>query len=493
MENGSYFKYNPETRQIRRISPNAFNTINHSDYFTEDDEAHRSSNRFTWPAPMVMSPHDSDHIYVGGNHLYLSTDNGESWKIISPDLSTNHKDKRIQGQSGGITPDNTGAETHCAISAISLSRASASTIWVGTDDGNIQVTRDRGANWSKVSGRLTEVPAGSWVSRVEASKFVEGRAYVSFDNHRSDDFGTYIFVTENYGASWQRITQGFTPGETVRIIREDVKNPNLLFAGTETGVWFTMNRGQSWTRLKLNMPTVSVYDMKIHPRDNDLIVGTHGRSLWVLDDITPLQQMAGNNGVMNPLLFDQEVTTLWQNISRGGQRGHFLFAGANPKGIHNTSSLPRAGFESWAGISYYVPADRDSLSLEITDIKKENSSVQKVSGKKGYHRYFWDRKFDAPDFSDSELEELDEILQAIVVEIGNSRGRRIYRKFKNLKNSDEIRKLIAPLTGGYLNYEFDKKFLIPKAGPGSYYLNLGKGDDVSKAVLVIREDPMLKP
>lgn len=223
MENGSYFKYNPETRKIKRISPNAFNTINHSDYFADDIEDYKSAARFNWSAPLVMSPHDSDHIYVGGNHLYLSVDNGQTWEIISPDLSSNNSEKRVQGRSGGITPDNTGAETHCSITAISPSLTNPQIIWVGTDDGKIQFTKDKGKTWNEVGQNIKVVPEGSWVSRLELSKFAEGTAYVSYDGHRSDDFETYIFATKNYGATWQRITTGFTKGETVRVIREDLK------------------------------------------------------------------------------------------------------------------------------------------------------------------------------------------------------------------------------------------------------------------------------
>lgn len=491
MENGSYFKYNPKTRKMKRISPNPFNTINHWDHFDNKEADKTSASRFNWSAPLVMSPHNPHHIYVGGNHLYKSTDQGASWTIISPDLSTNHPEKRVQGKSGGITPDNTGAETHCAISNISLSHITPELIWVGTDDGNIQVTQDGGKNWTNVRTNLKGVPEGIWVSRLEASKFVDGRAYVSFDGHRSDLFEPMLFVTEDFGKSWQKITKGFGENESIRVIREDVKNPYLLFAGTETGVWISLNRGDSWERLKLNMPTVSIYDMKIHPRENDLIVGSHGRSLWVLDDIAALQQVAGKKEVPQLQVMDQEPVTLWHNISRGGQRGHFLFAGDNPKSIQNTSSRPRASFKVLAPITYCVgPNVGDSLTLEISEIGGKHHKTVKLPAEPGIHRYYWNREFEGADFTEAELKQLDEILQNIVNEIDNSTARRAYSAFKAAKSSDEIRRVIAPLTGGYLSFSFDPKFMIPTAGAGSYRVRLRGGELSAEGVIVIREDPM---
>jgi len=284
---------------------------------------------------------------------------------------------------------------------------------------------------------------------------------VSFDGHRSDHFEPFIFVTEDYGKKWKRITKGFDKDESVRVVREDHKNPNLLFAGTETGVWVSINRGKSWQRLKLNMPTVSIYDLKIHERENDLIVGTHGRSLWILDDISPLQQLADIDQKSKVHLFDQKENTLWNNISRGGQRGHFWWAGDNPKTIKNTSSLPRAGFMNLAAITYYVGEGvTDSLNLKIESVLNNKSVNLTLDPSPGIHRIYWNREFEDRDFTDDDLAELDQILASVVNEIGNSRVKRIYAQFQKETSSNKIRRLIAPLTGGYLNFDFDEKFLI---------------------------------
>jgi photosystem II stability/assembly factor-like uncharacterized protein len=494
MENGSYFKYNPKTRDIRRISPNPLNTYNHWDYFKKNESDPASANRFNWSAPLIMSPHNPRHIYVAGNHLYRSVDKGKSWMIISPDLSTNDAVKRVQGQSGGVTPDNTGAETHCTISSVAISPIKEETIWVGTDDGNIQVTTDGGRNWNSVRSRIPDVPDGIWVSRIEASRFQDGRAYVSFDGHRSDHFGTWIWSTDDFGASWKKITSGFTEGETVRVIREDVKNANLLFAGTETGVWYSINRGSSWNRLKLNMPTVSIYDIKIHPRENDLIVGSHGRSLWILDDISPLQQLSSPVQNQKLHIFDQKQATLWENISRGGQRGHFWFAGENPETIENTSSVPRAGFRNLAAITYMVGEGlSDSLTMTISDINGKRHKEIKLSAEPGIHKYLWDREFDAPEFSAEELAELDKIVNNIAEQYDNSTVRRAYQRYHQAKSSDEKRRIIDPLTQGYLSFPMDEKFLIPRAGAGSYKVVIQHGNMSSGNILVIREDPILNP
>ncbi len=493
MENGSYFKYDPLTREISRISPNAFNTVNYYAYIDTSNADKTFPVRYNWSAPLVMSPHDPHHIYVAGNHVYRSIDQGKSWTIISPDLSTNDPIKRVRGKSGGITPDNTGAETHCAVYSLSISPIDEEILWVGTDDGNVQVTLNGGDTWTNVRNNIPEVPDGIWVSRVEASKYNSGSAYVTFDGHRSDHFGTWIFRTDDYGRTWKKITDGFTQGELVRVIREDVVNPDLLFAGTETGVWVTINGGNNWSRLQLNMPTVSVYDIKIHPRENDLIIGTHGRSLWVLDDISPLQQWNKNVANSKVYLFDQKEATIWANRSRGGQRGHFWFAGDNPKTIENTSSVPRAGFKSRASISFYVGEGlTDSITIEISDISKKNKKVVKVAADPGLHKYYWNLDFDSPEFSDEEFRELLEIMEVIRQSYDNRRVRRAYDIVKKNESSERVRRTVESLTQGYLSFPIDNKFLLPKAKEGIYRIEIKNGDETVTNTLSIRSDPILK-
>ncbi len=493
MENGTYLKYNPLTRHIKRISPNALNTINYWDYFDKDEDDKASASRWNWSAPMVMSPHEVNTIYVGGNHLFKSQDRGNSWEIISPDLSTNHHQKRIQGKSGGITPDNTGAETHCAIHSIALSPINEEVIWVGTDDGNVQLSRDGGSHWVNTRKNIKSVPNDLWVSRVEASHFAQGRAYITFDGHRSDNFESLVFRTDDFGKSWKKITKGFTKGETARVIREDHRNENLLFVGTETGVWYSWNRGDNWSRLKLNMPTVSVYDLKIHPRENDLIVGTHGRSLWVLEDISPLQQLSEEVRKKDFHLFDQKRTTLWENLSRGGQRGHFWYAGDNPSEVVNTAKLPRGEVHVNSIISYYVKEDsQDSLILTIKPFDSEISKIVKVPAKKGVNRYHWNREYDSSDFSASEQEEIEMVMKRYTESISHRRVQSAYEMIKISDDGLAKRRRLETLSGGYLSLNIDPSFLVPRAEEGSYKLQLSNGTRSDYGSIEIVADPILE-
>jgi len=245
--------------------------------------------RFNWNSPVHISPHDSKTVYTGGNYLFKTTDGGNSWEIISPDLSTNNPEK--QKDSGGpITLDNTGAEIHCTIVTISESPLEKGTIWCGTDDGNVQITRDGGKTWKNVVKNIPGLPPNTWCSRIEASHFEAGTAYAAFDGHRHDDYNTYVYKTADYGKTWKSI-KGNLPFGWVNVIREDLKNKNLIFVGTEFGIYASLDAGKTWFSLKNDLPTVAVDDIAIHPRENDLIIGTHGRGIWIMDDIAPIQEM----------------------------------------------------------------------------------------------------------------------------------------------------------------------------------------------------------
>ena len=231
--------------------------------------------RFNWNSPIYISPHDPKTVYTGGNYLFKTTNGGHSWEIISPDLSTNDPNK--QKDSGGpITLDNTGAEIHCTIITISESPMEKGVIWCGTDDGNVQITRDNGKTWTNVVKKIRGLPPNTWCSRIEASHFEAGTAYAAFDGHRHDDYGTYVYKTTDYGDTWKSI-KGNLPLGWVHVIKEDLKNKNLLFVGTEFGIFASLDSGLSWFSLKNNLPTTAVRDIAIHPRENDLIIGTHGR------------------------------------------------------------------------------------------------------------------------------------------------------------------------------------------------------------------------
>ncbi len=484
-ENGRFNHYDPLTHRIDRINPNRKNIIN----LQEVVENGKLNLRYNWEAPMVLSPHDNKTIYVGANYLFKTTNKGQSWRAISPDLTTNHPVKSVTGKSGGITSDNTGAEYHCAITTISISPIVESVIWVGTDDGNVQVTTDHGASWQNIRANIPDVPDSIWVSRIEASHFDQGTAYVSFDGHRSDKFETWVFKTTDYGQTWQNLQSNIPDGEVVRVIREDHINPELLFIGTETGVWYSINQGAEWSKLSTNFPTVSVYDIKIHPRDNDLIVGTHGRSLWILDDITPLQQMTAEVVRKPAHLFEQRRATLWENVSRGGQRGHFWFAGDNPETIEPTSSLARARFRNKAAISFYVGnEDLSEVKLVISDLDGKNSREIHLEARPGVHRYYWDLEFDAQPYTAEEEKVIDELFKNAIADNSSNRLRRAYRTFKNSSSPKEKREIVGEM-GWY--FDIEPSWGIQTAGPGSYKISLQVGDERQSQSLEIRDDPLL--
>jgi len=423
-QGGSLSRVDLLTRQSARIVPSAQNTYNWNDYVPESAQKkpaakpeagqmfqrQRSPFRFNWSSPILLSLHNPRTVYFGGDHLFKSVNRGDNWQIISPDLSTNDPDKHSK-PTGGITLDQTGAETHCTITTISESPVTPGLIWVGTDDGNVQLTQNDGVTWTNVRKNVSGVPEGIWVSRVEASRFEKGTCYLTFDGHRSDNFKPYVFKTTDFGKTWINISANLPDGGPVYVIREDLKNKNLLFVGTEFTVFFSSDGGQNWTNLSLNMPTVAFHDLLIHPRDNDLIAGTHGRGIWIMDDIGPLQQASEKVLAAEAFLFESSKPgTQWLRLSRGGYgRGNLYFAGENPA----------AG----AGVSFYLKDKAAGpVTLEITDATGELKTTYTFKdAEAGIHRLLWDMRFDpSPAQMQQSIEQMrtrmDQILQRPEVE-----------------------------------------------------------------------------
>ncbi|MCB0656702.1 MAG: hypothetical protein KDC57_11230 [Saprospiraceae bacterium] len=489
-ENGGYSRYDIPTHRQHYIKPTHRNIINPQAYGLQGQT---DQLRFNWSAPLILSPHPDKKLYAGANHLLESVDQGNSWRLISPDLSTNDPEKTREDASGGVTPDNTGAETHCSITTISISPIDESVIWVGTDDGNVQITRNGGISWQNLRTNVPGVPAGLWVSRLEASHFQPGRAYLSFDGHRSDDFHPWIFSTDDYGKTWVSLTSSMPRNEVVRVIREDLANPDLLFAGTETGIWYSLDRGSTWARFMENFPTVSVYDLAIHERDRDLIAATHGRSLWIADDLSPLEQMTAAVRTSPAYLFVQSPATLWENTSRGGQRGHFLFAGTNPPEIENTSSLPRAEFTCYPTINYYIGdvAEEVKISLTVADWSGHLHQIP-VDRNPGIHRYRWNREFDAAPYTEAERKAVEAVWQDYLSEYPSAANQSRYRRFVQAKDDDTRRHQLHELQSAYDPMPVEDEYAITVAGPGTYVLTLQVGEQVQQQTLVIRPDPMLE-
>ena len=254
----------------------------------ELSDAHGAANlehRFQWTAPVLISPHDPNTLYHGGEVLFKTTDGGVHWQAISPDLTRNDKSK--QKVSGGdITLDDSGTEYYDTIFALAESSITRGLLWVGTDDGLIQLTKDEGKTWTNITPK--DMPEWSRISQIDPSPFDPGTAYVAVDRHQFDDLHPYIYKTSDYGKTWTKLGQGIPDNTFVRVVREDPKKRGLLYAGTETGVFVSFDDGKNWRPLKLNLPTTPVHDLAI--KENDLLVATHGRAFWILDDISPLRQ-----------------------------------------------------------------------------------------------------------------------------------------------------------------------------------------------------------
>ncbi len=316
--------------------------------------------RFQWNSPILISAFDSNTIYYPGNFVFKSTNRGDSWTKISPELTTS-VDRNTMPIMGKVPDKNTrsrhdGVQQFPAATTISESPVNRNVLWIGTDDGNVQVTRDS-QNWKNVVDKIPGLPKGTYVSRVVASKANEGTAYATFDGHRSGDFKVYVYVTTDFGENWKSIASNLPQNNgVVSVIREHPRTPNLLFVGTEFGLFASYNRGDSWMQLKQNLPTVPVDDILIHSRENDLILGTHGRSIWVMDDITALEQM--NDTVLGSSLhlFDTRQAVIWRTWNNKSLTSDKAFYGQNPP--------------NGALINFYLKeplADKETLTLTFQD------------------------------------------------------------------------------------------------------------------------------
>ena len=291
--------------------------------------------RFNWDTAMQLSPFDSKTIYIGANVVLKSSDQGRSYQPISPDLTTNtdRETLEIMGVVGKEIKfaKHDGVGSFGNIVTLEESAAKAGVVWVGSDDGVVSVTQDAGKTWTNVTSKIPGVPKWTYVSDVVPSRAAAGTAYATFDGHRGGDYATYAFSTTDFGSTWRSIANNLPKGEVARTIAEDRKNPDLLYLGTETGLWVSWNRGGQWTRLKANLPTMPIYEIKTHPRDNDMILASHARGVWILDDLGIIQQWAKGESA-DAFAFEPEAATSFNaaNDQMKGFEGDRLFLGMNP-------------------------------------------------------------------------------------------------------------------------------------------------------------------
>ena len=353
-QNGAVTRIDRHTNQMKGLSPIA--PEGQPDY------------RFNWNTPLCLSRYDHDALYIGGNHLFKFVKKGAEWSALGPDLS--------KQEGPHITTSGSGAEAYGTIVVIAESPFKRGTIWIGTDDGNVQLTLDEGATWTDLTNNLPSRVRKDWVTRIEPSQYAPGRAYLSIDGHRSDDLAPYLFVTEDYGKSWRSLVGDLPKEGTVQAFREDPMNPNLLFAGTDFGAFISFDRGERWRKLGEGLPTVAVDDLAIQPRDHALVAATHGRSLWVLDNIAPLETAAAQPKPTDVVLFPV-APALEYLPDFQGDSDQAEFAAQNPP--------------SGAHISYWLASLADEAPhFEIADAK--GNKVATLNGERypGIGQVSWD-------------------------------------------------------------------------------------------------------
>ncbi|MGD2245181.1 MAG: hypothetical protein PVI11_01410 [Candidatus Aminicenantes bacterium] len=484
------------------ITPTRINTLNYSERIPKQEDADRPVLRMNWSTPFVISHFNPHTIYYGANYLFKSIDRGDHWTIISPDLSTSHPEKILR-ESGGLTRDVTGAEAHCTIVTLSESPLQPGLIWAGTDDGNVQLTKDDGITWTNVRPNMSGVPEGLWVSRVEASHFKKGMCYVTFDGHRSDVFQPFVFKTVDYGQNWENITSDLPEGHCTYVIREDLKNENLLFVGTEFAAFVSTNGGQTWTRLMNGMPTVAVHDLQIHPRSGDLIAGTHGRGAWILDDISPLQQLSEKILAQEAYLFNNPTATLWKGISRGATRGHQLFIGQNPLSMSQVEpSNSPTEIQNTATVNYYLKTTTtEKPLLEILSLDGESKSVVRLDGTPGINRFRWDLRFEPPETRKRLLmKRMEKRFEELIKSVKREHKQRLnllYKEFKQIETPAEYNRIRQQLMQEFRMYATGRMFFGPPlqgppAGAGTYRLKLTVNGTIYQGLLTVREDPLFK-
>ena len=380
IQNGGIFRFNLRNFEEKSLKP--------------EPEVPQEIFRFNWNSPILISPHDPDTIYLGGNKLFISRDKGETWE---PTIDLTAQQDRAKLPIMGVLPDENTLSKHDGVSffgtitTVSESPIEPGLLWVGTDDGNLQISRDSGKNWRNVINRIPGVPKNTYISRVVASSKEEGTAYVAFDGHQNDDFTPYVFMSIDYGEKWINLSANLPYGGTVNVIREHPQNHNLLFVGTERGAFFSIDRGKAWVKFKNDFPVVPVDDIAIHPRENDLIFGTHGRSIWILDDVTPLAQSTAELLSFPLFLFDMRTAIifnpyrLWMNYDIKGPVGHRIFEAPNP---------PHGAI-----ISYYLK-DRVNESVKVIIEDSSGKTIRELdsSQEAGISRIIWDLRYGPPNY-----------------------------------------------------------------------------------------------
>jgi photosystem II stability/assembly factor-like uncharacterized protein len=380
-QSGRAYQVDMETREERGIRP-----------VPKDP---KETYRFNWSTPMLISPHDSNVVYYGGNKLFRTSDRGQTWQVVSPDLTLNQDWKKLPlmgpERSADTLSRDDGVSDFGTITTLAESPLQAGVLYVGTDDGQVQITRDGGKNWQNVTSRF-RLPGPRWVSRVIASRHAAGTAYAAFDGHQDDDFSPYIFKTTDFGGTWTRVSGDMPDGMVVNALAEHFRNPRLLFAGTEFGLFVSTSGGDRWARAAGNMPKVPVDDIVIETRSNDLVLGTHGRSIIILDDVSALEQLE-EAGRTEAHLFPVRPATQYYEMRMLPVPGASEFAGPNPAYgaliTYNLKGDP-AGSKDSFGASSGAPSASPTVKIRIRDASGTTVREIDAPDRKGLNRVAWD-------------------------------------------------------------------------------------------------------
>ena len=424
---------------------------------------HKDANvqlRFNWNAAIQMDPFDNSTLYFGSQFVHKSTDKGLTWEVISPDLSTNDPEKLKQAESGGLTMDATGAENHCTILVIEPTTLEKDVLWAATDDGQVHITKNGGTTWTNVAKNLKGLPENSWITQIKASNKNKGEALLVANDYRRFNYTPYAYRTKNYGKSWERIVDKNDVESYTLSIVEDPENENLLFLGTDDGLYISINAGDKWTKWTAGFPTVPVKDLVIHPREHDLVIGTFGRAAWILDDIRPLRAIANNKEITSKKLALFIPPTAYQAKNQQPTGSRFgadaLYQGENRK--------------SGAAISYYIniPAENNK---EITTEKQDDLALKKEKNKVKYDSI--------------KLEIFDGTRQIRTLKFKTPKESGIHKTTWYLREkgaaraSRKIKKTTREPSGVSVK-------------PGTYYLKMTFGGEVSEQTIKVAFDPRLE-
>ncbi|MEZ5440951.1 MAG: hypothetical protein R3F15_05640 [Lysobacterales bacterium] len=373
-QGGQLLRVDRRLSEVKRIAPVA--------------DAQSEKLRFNWNTPLHLSPTQDGVLYYGSQYLHRSADRGESWQRISPDLTTDDPKRQRQAQSGGLSRDNSTAENNATLYTIAESPLDPQLLWVGSDDGLVHVSRNGGDDWRNLSAGFKGVPKGTWVSRIDASPHAAGTAFVTFDGHRTGDFATYLYRTDDYGQTWQRLGTDAVEGYAW-VIRQDPVDPALLFLGTEFGLWISIDAGAHWARFKENLPKVAVHDLVVHPREHDLVIATHGRGVYIIDDLSPLRGL-------DPDRLGEDVFLLPTRPGQMVSGGALQAFGADDEFLGQT-------LEEAATIAFYQRKRHlfGDLKLKVYDAAGAEIASLPVDKRRGIVRVPWPMRLKAPKFPPS--------------------------------------------------------------------------------------------